>query len=182
MSGIWFPGGAEVLPRPARFSPFPRQPYRRAILDSRRFCQRSRWRATVDSARQLMLEREAPRRLAASPIAVWKQALNWFFEAARQQPLNALGFLLREAWAKPLADFSDFTRARKRLNIPVVLTREECQHLFAALDGTMRLMAELMYGSGRRLTEWPGLRVKDVDLERRQLIGRAGKGAADTKR
>jgi site-specific recombinase XerD len=67
--------------------------------------------------------------------------------STQKQALNALVFLLREALAKPLADFSDFTRARPHLNIPVVLTREECQQLFAALDGTMQLMAELMYGS-----------------------------------
>ncbi len=55
-------------------------------------------------------------------------------------------FLLREALGRELGDFSDFTRARQRLKIPVVLTREECQRLFAALAGTTQLMAELMYG------------------------------------
>jgi integron integrase len=99
--------------------------------------------------------------------------------SSQKQALNALVFLLREVLGKELGDFSDFTRARKRLNIPVVLTREECQRLFAALDGTMQLMAELMYGSGLRLTELLGLRVKDVDLDRRQLIVRAGKGGKD---
>lgn len=43
----------------------------------------------------------------------------------------------------------------------------------------MRLMAELMYGSGLRLTELLRLRVKDVDLDRRQVIVRAGKGGKD---
>jgi integron integrase len=99
--------------------------------------------------------------------------------SSQKQALNALVFLLREVFGRELGDFSDFTRARKRLNIPVVLTREECQRLFAALDGTMQLMAELMYGSGLRLTELLGLRVKDVDLDRRQLIVRSGKGGKD---
>ena len=40
-------------------------------------------------------------------------------------------------------------------------------------------MAELMYGSGVRLMELLRLRVKDVDLERRQLVVRAGKGGKD---
>jgi site-specific recombinase XerC len=35
-------------------------------------------------------------------------------------------------------------------------------------------MAELMYGSGLRLMELLRLRVKDVDLERRQVIVRKG--------
>jgi integron integrase len=49
----------------------------------------------------------------------------------------------------------------------------------AALEATPRLMAELMYGSGLRLMELLRLRVKDVDVERRQLVVRAGKGGKD---
>ncbi|MCX7887856.1 MAG: integron integrase [Verrucomicrobiae bacterium] len=99
--------------------------------------------------------------------------------SSQKQALNALVFLLREVLGKELGDFSDFIRARRRLNMPVVLTREECQRLFAAMDGTVRLMAELMYGSGLRLSELLSLRIKDVDLERRQIIVRAGKGGKD---
>jgi integrase len=40
-------------------------------------------------------------------------------------------------------------------------------------------MAELMFGSGIRLMELLRLRVKDVDLERGQLIVRGGKGDED---
>ena len=60
--------------------------------------------------------------------------------------------------------------------VPVVLSRAECQRLLGAMEGTMRLMAELMYGSGLRLMELLSLRVKDVDLDRRQLVIRAGQG------
>ena len=63
--------------------------------------------------------------------------------------------------------------------MPTVLSRPECQRLFRQLTGTMQLMAELMYGSGVRLTELLRLRVKDVDLERLQLVVRAGKGDKD---
>jgi integron integrase len=63
--------------------------------------------------------------------------------------------------------------------MPDVLTRDECQRLFAALAGTPRLMAELMYGSGVRLLELLRLRVKDVDIERGVIIVRAGKGDKD---
>lgn len=99
--------------------------------------------------------------------------------ATQRQALNAVVFLLREALGKPLADFSQFTRARPDRRMPSVLSRVECQRLFGVLEGTTRLMAELMYGSGLRLTELLRLRVKDVDLDRRQLIVRAGKGDKD---
>jgi integron integrase len=76
-------------------------------------------------------------------------------------------------------DFRGFVRARRRVRAPVVLSREECDRLFEAMEGTPRLMAELMFGSGIRLMELLRLRVKDVDLERGVLVVRAGKGDKD---
>jgi integron integrase len=99
--------------------------------------------------------------------------------ATQRQALNAVVFLVREALGRPLADFGDFTKARPVERVPVVLSRGECQQLMAALEATPRLMAELMYGSGARLMELLRLRVKDVDVERRQLVIRAGKGGKD---
>lgn len=99
--------------------------------------------------------------------------------SSQHQALNALVFLFREALGREPGDFSDFVRARKSRNVPTVLSREECRCLFAALEGTSRLMAELMYGSGLRLLELLRLRVKDVDLYRRQIVVRAGKGDKD---
>jgi integron integrase len=99
--------------------------------------------------------------------------------STQKQALNALVFLLREALGREPGEFGDFARARKTLRVPVVLSRVECQSLFGAMSGTPRLMAELMYGSGLRLTELLRLRIKDVDLERAQITVRAGKGDKD---
>jgi integron integrase len=99
--------------------------------------------------------------------------------ATQRQALNAVVFLVREALGRSLADFGGFTRAEPVKRIPVVLSQSECLQLLNALDGTSRLMAELMYGSGVRLLELLRLRVKDVDLERHSLIIRAGKGGKD---
>ncbi|MEI6195311.1 MAG: integron integrase [Verrucomicrobiota bacterium] len=99
--------------------------------------------------------------------------------ATQRQALNAIVFLVWETLGKPLADFSGFTRARRERRMPVVLSRVECQQLLQAMDGTMRLMAELMYGSGLRLMELLRLRIKDVDIDRRQLMVKDGKGGKD---
>lgn len=99
--------------------------------------------------------------------------------STQKQALNALVFLLRESEKKELGDFGEFQRARRRVRVPVVLSRNECQQLFEAMEGTARLMAEVMYGSGLRLMELLRLRVKDLDLERRQVVVREGKGAKD---
>ena len=99
--------------------------------------------------------------------------------ATQRQALNAGVFLLREVYRKSPGDFGDFVRAPRHRNVPSVLSREECERLFEPLEGTTRLMAELMYGAGLRLSELLRLRVKDVDLERLQLSVRAGKGNKD---
>lgn len=97
----------------------------------------------------------------------------------QRQALNAIVFLLREVFGKKLGDFSGFVRGRRNLRVPVVLTRDECRSLFEQLSGTTKLMAELMYGSGLRLMELLRLRIKDVDINRGQIIVRAGKGDKD---
>ncbi len=96
--------------------------------------------------------------------------------ATQSQALNAVMFFFREVLERDPGDFSDFTRARRGRKAPTVLTQEECKRLFEAMDGTYRLMTELMYASGLRLTELLRLRVKDVDLERLQLAVQFGKG------
>lgn len=97
----------------------------------------------------------------------------------QKQALNAVVYLLREALGLAPGDFSDFVRAEPNRRIPVVLSRDEVMRLMAALEGTARLMALLGYGGGVRLMELLRLRVKDVDLERCQLIVRSGKGGKD---
>ena len=99
--------------------------------------------------------------------------------ATQRQALNAGVFFIREALGRDPGVLGDYDRPKRRRNVPSVLSREECQRLFEQLDGTTRLMAELMYGSGLRLSELLRLRVKDVDLERLQLAVRAGKGDKD---
>ena len=96
--------------------------------------------------------------------------------ATQKQALNAVVFFFREVLKRDPGDFGDYARARRHRNLPTVLTQEECKRLLNELSGTYRLMAELMYASGLRLTELLRLRVKDVDLERLQLSVHFGKG------
>lgn len=99
-------------------------------------------------------------------------------QATQRQALNALVFLMEEALHRKLGEL-DFRKAERRRKIPTVLSKDEVGRLFAALTGTTRLMAELMYGSGLRLLELLRLRIHHLDLERGRLQIYAGKGNKD---
>ena len=97
----------------------------------------------------------------------------------QKQALNALVFLFQESEGRPLGDFSDFTRARKPVKIPVVLSRNEVTVLLLELSPPFSLMANLLYGAGLRLLEVLRLRIKDIDFDRGQILVRDGKGRKD---
>jgi integron integrase len=99
--------------------------------------------------------------------------------ATQNQALNALAFLYQEVLHEELGDVGAFLRVQRPAKVPVVLSREEVARLLGALEGTPRLMAQVLYGSGLRLMELLRLRIKDVDFDRNQIIVQAGKGAKD---
>ena len=99
--------------------------------------------------------------------------------STQNQALNALVFLYREVFDQS-PDFKlNAVRARRSKHVPTTLTQEEVQSLLLLIDGRNKLMAQLMYGGGLRVSECVRLRVKDVDLARRQLTIRESKGARD---
>src|SRR5262249_42569570 len=70
-------------------------------------------------------------------------------------------------------------RARRPHHLPAVLSRREVVALLDHLEPPFRLIGEILYGSGLRLMECLALRIKDVDLDRRQITVRRGKGQHD---
>ena len=95
--------------------------------------------------------------------------------STQNQALNALLFLHREVLQVPY-EAGDFERVSRPPRLPVVLSREEVREVIGLLDGTYKLMAQMLYGTGLRLLELLRLRVKDVDFARGQIVVREGKG------
>jgi len=73
----------------------------------------------------------------------------------------------------------DISRPKRPRRLPVVLSREEVRGILLHLDGVYALMAGLLYGTGMRLMECVRLRIKDLDLARKEIIVRQGKGGKD---
>ena len=92
--------------------------------------------------------------------------------------LNALIFLYREFLGQDLGQLS-FGKATVHRRVPTVFSPEEADVVIAAMEGEFRLMAQLMYGSGLRVSECIRLRIKDVDFAMNVLIIRDGKGGKD---
>jgi integron integrase len=98
--------------------------------------------------------------------------------STQNQAFNSLLFLFREVLKRDL-HFLDTERAKKPSRIPVVLTTSEVATVFRHLKHRDLLFARLLYGGGLRHYEGLRLRIKDIDVQARQLVVRDGKGAKD---
>ena len=99
--------------------------------------------------------------------------------STQNQAFSALLFLYREVLNRELEGLQGVPRAKRPERVPLVLSRGEIGQILARLEGSPRLMAALMYGSGLRLLECARLRVKDLDFDRREIVVRDGKGQKD---
>jgi site-specific recombinase XerD len=73
--------------------------------------------------------------------------------ATQNQAMNALVFLYKRVLNHAMEGRINAVRADKKINVPVVMTREEVATIISLLDGTAQLVAKLLYGSGLRIME-----------------------------
>ena len=99
--------------------------------------------------------------------------------ATQNQAMNALVFLYKRVLQLPLNETINAVRADRKVNVPVVLTREEVVKVISFLEGVRQLIVKLLYGSGLRIMEAVRLRIKDVDFQMKQITVRSGKGDKD---
>ena len=92
--------------------------------------------------------------------------------------LNALAFLYNKYLDQPLGKF-DFLKSARPRYLPAVLTMNEVQEVLDNLSGIHRLIVELMYGSGLRVSECLRIRVQDIDFEKSSVLIRNSKGNKD---
>lgn len=126
--------------------------------------------------------RRHPRELGGAEVSAFLTHLAVTGEVSastQNQALSALLYLYREVLGVELPWLQDVVRARRPRKLPVVLSREEVQALLLRVGGDTGLVIRLLYGTGMRLLEACRLRIQDLDMARRIIIVRAGKGAKD---
>ena len=99
--------------------------------------------------------------------------------STQNQALAALQFLYEQVLELPLEEEIMPSPAKRTRRLPVVLSKREALRIISELTGVHRLITQLLYGSGLRISECLRLRVKDVDFQRRELTVRMGKGRKD---
>ena len=82
--------------------------------------------------------------------------------------LNALVFMYHKVLKIELGELG-FKLAQKQQRLPIVLTPEEVLKILNQLEGRNRVIIEMLYGSGLRVSECLGLRVQDICLFSRHL-------------
>ncbi len=186
---------ADVLPfpRPAAdhstgdpASPPPRLLERvRMALRTRHYSERTE-RAYVGWIRRFILfhGKRHPDTLAEAEIVAFLSHLadpGMVSASTQNQALAALLFLYQAVLGRQLAWLRDVVHAKRPARLPVVLTRDESRALLDRLTGNYRIVAGLLYGGGLRLLEALQLRIKDIDLQRREILVRDGNNRRDRR-
>jgi integron integrase len=93
--------------------------------------------------------------------------------------LGSVLFLYRDVLAMAVDHLDGIRRVQRLARIPVVLTIDEVRDVLSQMSGTRRLMADLLYGAGLRVSECITLRIKDLDFRAGTITVRSGKGGKD---
>jgi integron integrase len=123
-----------------------------------------------------------PREMAEPEINVFLSDLateKKIGSSTQNQALAAILFLYRHVLGQEVGNLGNVVRARKSLRVPVVMSRTEVAQVLGRLHGRDKLLVELIYGTGMRLSECLRLRVKELDFSRNEITIRSGKGDKD---
>ncbi|MBI4652102.1 integron integrase [Candidatus Desantisbacteria bacterium] len=99
--------------------------------------------------------------------------------STQNQAFNALLFLFKNILNISVNNLGETVRAKRGPKLPVVLSTQEVQKVFAGSSGTRLLILKLIYGAGLRLMDLLRLRVKDIDFDYNTIFIRGGKGDKD---
>lgn len=98
--------------------------------------------------------------------------------ATQQIALNSVMFMYNKILNQPIKNMN-FIRANKHRRLPTVLNSDEVIQIIKQLEGVHKLIVQMMYGSGLRVSEALNLRVQDINFDKNSLCVINGKGGKD---
>jgi integron integrase len=155
----------------------------RHVIRAKHYSRRTEG-AYVDWIRRYILfhKKRHPSEMGGQEITsflTWLASSRRVSASTQNQALSAILFLYRDVLQTKIGTIEHLPRARMPVRVPVVLSRDEVARIMKNVDGVAWMIVALLYGAGLRLQECLELRVKDIDLERRQIVIRRGKGQKD---
>lgn len=99
--------------------------------------------------------------------------------SSQSQALNALFFMYKHVLEIEPGWLDNLARVKRKQFLPTVLSANEVREVLTKMNGTPKLMAKLIYGTGMRVSECTQLRIKDIDFDLKTITVRHGKGGKD---
>jgi site-specific recombinase XerD len=138
--------------------------YAQAVQGLARHYKRSPDLLSDEEIRAFFLHLINERKSSASTLTIYLSGIKLFYEKTLKRTWRVLGI----------------ERPRRPRRLPVVLSIEEVRQILALIRNEVyRTALQLIYSLGLRLNEGVHLMRADIDLERRQVRVRNGKGAKD---
>jgi len=122
-----------------------------------------------------------PAELGIAELSAYLDSLGADEEPApqtRNQVINSVTVLYGEVLGKPVRELRDLREALPEA-LPTVLPATDIQKMLWVVDARHYLPISLMYGAGLKVSESTDLRVRDVDIQRRQLNVPADDGTVE---
>lgn len=99
--------------------------------------------------------------------------------STQNQVINAIKFYYEQVLGQEKTKYW-IDRPRKEHTLPEILSVEEVQDILSCITNSKhRCIVGILYGSGLRIGELLSLRKSDINMDRRQIFVRAGKGKKD---
>lgn len=101
--------------------------------------------------------------------------------STQNQAFSAIQFLFNNVWRRDFSGMAQTPRPARRLTLPDTLERDEVTAVLEALEAPYKLVGQVLYGCGLRLSEALTLRVRDIDFQAgtiRTLNAKGNKGRA----
>ena len=92
----------------------------------------------------------------------WLAADRGVAVSTHRQALSALLFLYQQVFGQRLPWMDDIVRPQRKPRLPVVLSVPEVISVLSLLQGEHRVLAQLLYGTGMRISEALQLRVDHI--------------------